>query len=179
MTITKTDPAQDNEGVHPSDPDFELARVWSDMEQSARSDAEMTGVILSVLEADECVPEAVNVAVRHGSVTLQGQVTWGFERDAAERAIRKLLGGIYVRNSISLRPRVSPTQVSELVLAALRRHTPDDAKSIQVDTAGSVVTLSGYASTWQSIMDAENAAWAAPGVAQVLDMVRFSPKALG
>jgi len=35
------------------------------------------------------------------------------------------------------------------------------------------VTLTGKASSWQSIEDAANAAWAAPGVTQVIDQVKM------
>lgn len=163
-TMTKIHP--DQAGAHQQDPPSHEARV----------DAAMAGAVLGVLKADVLVPMVVTAKVHGGSVTLQGQVTWEFERGAAERAIRKLKGVLDVRNFIVVMPRVSPVQVSNLVFAALEQHTPSDAKSIHVDTLGSEVTLTGTASSWQSILDAENAAWAAPGVAQVLDQVKFSPK---
>jgi osmotically-inducible protein OsmY len=65
-------------------------------------------------------------------------------------------------------------QVKESVLAALQRQATTDAKSIQIETSGSKVTLTGHASSWQSIEDAANAAWAAPGVTEVVDQVRMS-----
>jgi osmotically-inducible protein OsmY len=37
------------------------------------------------------------------------------------------------------------------------------------------VTLTGHASSWRSISDAENAAWSAPGVFEVVDRVTISP----
>jgi len=55
----------------------------------------------------------------------------------------------------------------------LQRQASADAKSIQVDTLGGKVTLTGHASSWQSIEDAANAAWAAPGVTQVIDQVKL------
>jgi osmotically-inducible protein OsmY len=36
------------------------------------------------------------------------------------------------------------------------------------------VTLTGHASSWQSIEDAEDAAWAAPGVTKVVDHLTVS-----
>jgi osmotically-inducible protein OsmY len=36
------------------------------------------------------------------------------------------------------------------------------------------VTLTGYAESWQAIDDAADAAWAAPGVTEVVDRVRMS-----
>ncbi|HEY5375898.1 MAG TPA: BON domain-containing protein [Polyangiaceae bacterium] len=62
----------------------------------------------------------------------------------------------------------SAAQVKEKVEAALQRQATTDANSIHVDTNGSQVTLTGHASSWQSVVDASNAAWAARGVSQVV-----------
>jgi osmotically-inducible protein OsmY len=113
--------------------------------------------------------------VQQGAVTLEGPVTWNYQRDSAERAVRYLTGVTTVYNQVTLKqPQVSEAQVKEKVLAALQRQATTDAKSILVDTSGGKVTLTGHASSWQSIEDAANAAWAAPGVTQVIDQVKMS-----
>jgi osmotically-inducible protein OsmY len=71
-------------------------------------------------------------------------------------------------------PEVSAVQVKEKIQAALQRQAAADAKSIHVDTSGGTVTLTGHASSWQAIEDAASAAWAAPGVSQVVDQVKHS-----
>jgi osmotically-inducible protein OsmY len=63
--------------------------------------------------------------------------------------------------------------VKEKVEAALQRQAKADAKAIHVAISGGKVTLTGHASSWQSIEDAANAAWAAPGVTQVIDQVKL------
>jgi osmotically-inducible protein OsmY len=140
-----------------------------------RSDSEIAAAVHSALSWDVRVPESVAATVHLGSVTLSGQVAWNHERNAAERAVRHLKGVVTVHNAITLEPRISPAQVKEQVWAALQRHAKPDANSIHVDTLGGEVTLSGNASSWQSIVDAENAAWAAPGVTQVIDRVKLTP----
>jgi osmotically-inducible protein OsmY len=80
---------------------------------------------------------------------------------------------ISIFNSITMKPETSVAQVKEKVEAALQRQATADAKSIRVDLSGGLVTLTGYASSWQSIEDAANAAWAAPGVTQVIDQVKM------
>ena len=64
--------------------------------------------------------------------------------------------------------------MKEKVEAALQRQATKDSKSIHIDTSGGKVTLTGHASSWQSIEDAANAAWAAPGVTEVVDQVKLS-----
>ena len=139
-----------------------------------RSDSEIAAAIQRALEWDVYVPATVTAKVERGTVTLEGQVTWNYEREAAERAVHHLAGVVAIRNSITLKPQTSATQVKESVLAALQRQATSDAKSIHVDTLGTKVTLTGHAASWQSIIDASNAAWAAPGVTQVIDLVKLS-----
>ena len=138
-----------------------------------RSDTDIAEAIQSALKWDVLVPKEVTAKVHSGTVTLEGQVTWHFQRESAERAIRNLPGVISIFNSITMKPETSVAQVKEKVEAALQRQAKADAKSIRVDLSGGMVALTGYASSWQSIEDAANAAWAAPGVTQVIDQVKM------
>jgi osmotically-inducible protein OsmY len=140
-----------------------------------RSDAEIGAAIENAFRWNVEVPKAVTATVQNGAVTLAGKVTWNFQRDGAERAVRFLTGVVAVYNSISVKPGASASQVKEKVQAALQRQATEDAKAINVDTAGGKVTLTGHASSWQSIRDAETAAWSAPGVFEVVDQVTVSP----
>jgi osmotically-inducible protein OsmY len=108
-----------------------------------------------------------------GLVTLEGEVKWNFEREAAERAVRYLTGVGDVYNAITLEPQTSPEEVRGQIQSALQRQATADTHSIHIDTAGGKVTLSGHASSWQSIGDAASAAWSAPGVTDVQDNVKM------
>jgi osmotically-inducible protein OsmY len=139
------------------------------------SDAEITDAVYSAFRWNVYVPNTVTANVQDGAVTLEGQVTWNYQRDATERAIRYLTGVIAVYNLITLKQtQTSVAQVKEEVLAALQRQATTDAKSIHIDMSGGKVTLTGHASSRQSIDDAANAAWAAPGVTEVVDQVKMS-----
>jgi len=143
------------------------------LSEHVRSDSDIAGAVQSALKWDVLVPKAVTAVVRDGFVTLAGQVDWNFEREAAERAVRYLTGVVSVSNSITLKKtEASAAQVKEKVEAALQRQATTDANSIHVDTNGSLVTLTGHASSWQSVVDASNAAWAARGVSQVIDKLK-------
>jgi len=139
-----------------------------------RSDSEIAAAVQGALNWNVNVPESVTARVHEGSVTLEGAVTWHYQRDAAERAVRYLVGVVAVYNAVTLMPDASSAVVRENVQAALHRQATADAKSIRVDTSGGKVTLTGHASSWQSIEDAASAAWAAPGVTEVIDQVKMS-----
>jgi len=144
------------------------------LSEHVRSDTDIASAVQSTLKWDVLVPKAVTAVVRDGFVTLAGQVDWNFEREAAERAVRYLTGVVSVSNSITLKKtEASAAQVKEKVEAALQRQATTDANSIHVDTNGSQVTLTGHASSWQSVVDASNAAWAARGVSQVVDKLKI------
>ena len=138
-----------------------------------RSDSDVAGAVQSALKWDVFTPNSITAKVQNGAVTLEGQVRWNFERDAAERAVRYLTGVVSVHNSITLKPQTSTAQVKEKIESALQRQATTDSNSIHIDTSGGKVTLTGHASSWQSIDDARNAAWAAPGVNQVVDQLRI------
>jgi len=138
------------------------------------SDPEIAAATQSALRWNVFIPRTVTARVHEGSITLEGMVTWNYQREAAEHAVRYLTGVVGVHNYIALKPDASAAQVREKVEAALQRQATTDAKSIHIDTSGSKVTLTGHASSWQSIEDAANAAWAAPGVTDVVDQLKMT-----
>jgi osmotically-inducible protein OsmY len=139
-----------------------------------RSDSDIAAAVKNALEWDVYIPSTVTATVREGVVTLEGQVSWNYQREAGARAVRYLTGVVSVYNLVTLKPETSPAQVKEKISAALQRQATADAKSIKVDASGGKVTLTGQASSWQSIEDAANAAWAAPGVTDVVDHVKHA-----
>jgi osmotically-inducible protein OsmY len=140
------------------------------------SDSEIAAAALAALKWDVYVPKAITARVQNGAITLEGQVTGNYQRDAAERVVRYLTGVVAVHNLITLKADAnpSPAQVKEKIEAALQRQAMADTHSIHIDTSGGKVTLTGHASSWQSIEDAANAAWAAPGVTEVVDRVQHA-----
>jgi len=138
-----------------------------------RSDSEIANAVQRALTWDVIVPKEVTARIQDGALTLEGQVTWHFQRAAAERAVRHLTGVTSVFNLVTVKPEASTAEVKEKVEAALQRQAKTDAKSIHVTTSGGKVTLTGHASSWQTIEDAANAAWAAPGVTEVVDQVKL------
>jgi osmotically-inducible protein OsmY len=139
-----------------------------------RHDSEVADTVRSALRWDVLVPDQVTASVKNGVVTLEGLVTWNFQRAAAQRAVGHLAGVTGVENQIALHVMPTAEIVRDEVEAALHRQAKTDTKSITIDVSGGKVTLSGYASSWQAIEDAREAAWGAPGVTEVVDHVQIA-----
>jgi osmotically-inducible protein OsmY len=144
------------------------------LKEHVRNDSQIAVEAQRALTWDARDPKTVTATVEQGLVRLDGQVTWDFQRNAAERAVGNLAGVVGIFNAITLEPHSGAARVREQVKAALDRRGTADAKSIRVETFGSTVTLSGNAAHWQSIEYAANAAWKVPGVTEVVDHVQLT-----
>lgn len=137
-----------------------------------RTDPEIARDVQHVLELHAFVPDdAIKTTVREGVVTLEGVVQWDYQRRSAEAAIHGVSGVRAVINSLQVRPDVSPTMVKERIEEALKRSADIDSQRIMVATHDNTVELFGTVRSWIEREEAERAAWAAPGVARVVDHI--------
>lgn len=117
--------------------------------------------------------DQIQVKVENGFVTLSGKVNWYYQKSAAEKAIHAITGVKGVVNLVDIKPAVSPSDVRQRIESALKRDAELEAKRIQVQVTDSKVTLEGSVRNWAERDAAERAAWAAPGVAQVVDYIKI------
>ena len=142
-----------------------------------RPDTEIAHAVVNALREHIQVPDdRIKARVEGGWVTLDGDVEWQYQKNAAERAVRYLSGVVGVSNRIVLKPnRVSTFEVSHKIKDALRRNAELDANRIVVEAADGRVTLKGSVRSYAERLDAERAAWAAPGVTSVDDKISINP----
>src|SRR6266702_5663593 len=111
--------------------------------------------------------EQIKPTVKEGRIGLEGTVEWHYQRERAESAMRHLQGVVSVRNSIMVRPSLSPDNIKHRIEDAFRRIAQVDADQIKVDTQGSDVTLRGEVRSWAEHDQAQRTAWSAPGVSSI------------
>jgi len=141
-----------------------------------RTDSDIAQAAVNALQWHTSVPDKhITVVVRNGWVTLSGNVDWQFQKDAAARAVRDLMGVRGVTNTIAIQPRVKAGDVQAKIEAAFRRSAEIDARRVNVAVKDATITLSGNVRSWAERQEAEKAAWAAPGVAQVDDRLTVVP----
>jgi osmotically-inducible protein OsmY len=118
--------------------------------------------------------ESIKVLVHDGQVTLEGILEWQYQKERAEIAVRRLKGIRGVTNLITIKPRVSTSDIKRKIEDAFRRSAEVDANHISIDARGSEVTLRGNVRSWAERDQAQRTAWSAPGVTQVKNDITVS-----
>lgn len=136
-------------------------------------DSDIAGEVLEALGRHVEVPSTVQATVSEHMITLTGEVDWEYQRAAADRAVRSLRGVTGVVNSVTIRRRVHPGDVRHEITKALARNAALEGSRISVVLEGEgTVRLDGTVRFWAERTQAENAAWDAAGVTNVVNHLR-------
>jgi osmotically-inducible protein OsmY len=124
----------------------------------------------AALDSSRAVPAgSVSVRVLDGWVTLAGRVRRHFQRMAAKRAVGRVEGVLGMTDNVTINADPIPSDVAARITKALQRNVLVDDSLIEVTNQGSTIYLDGTTSSYAAMVAAEDAAWAAPGVTDVID----------
>ncbi len=134
-------------------------------EATIRDDADLGNEILNAYQWTQEIPsDRVTVKVENGWITLEGDLQWNYQRDAAERLIRELSGVKGMSNHITIKSEPSAEIDKAAIERAFARSGSITEEDIHVRVVKNKVILTGTVSSWYEKDEAARQAWKAPGV---------------
>ncbi len=131
----------------------------------SKTDSEIAEEVLKALNESWSVPkDKVQVKVENGWVTLEGELPWNYQREAAKSTINYLQGVKGIANQIKIKSEVQDAIEKKDVEKALERHWSINAEDIHVKAEGSKIILTGNVTSLYQKEEAGKIAWNTPGV---------------
>lgn len=130
-----------------------------------KTDPEIAQEVLTALSANLSVPDdKVSVKVERGWVTLEGDLHWNYQKQAAKSCINYLSGVKGVTNNIKIKSESHDAVERKDVEDAIGRSWSVDDSDINVAVSGHTVTLTGIVNSWYQREEAERIAYNTPGI---------------
>ena len=130
-----------------------------------KDDNEIADEVLNAFKWNWQVPnDKVKVKVENGSITLEGELEYNYQRDAAKDAVKNLLGVTGVSNNITLKSTPEEKVEKTDIESALKRNWSIYDNDIDVKVSGHKATLTGTVDSWYQKEVAGRIACNAPGV---------------
>ena len=140
-----------------------------------RSDADIVSAALSALKWTLLIPhEKIKVAVENGHLVLSGEIEYNYQKERAQKAVQDLYGVTSVTNNIKVKPSVDAVQVKGRIIKEFERNARIDANHVEIEVDGGKVILKGKVRNFDEAREARAAAWAVPGVSEVIDKLTIS-----
>ena len=130
-----------------------------------KTNTEIANEVLSALKSNWSVPkDKVTVKVEDGWVTLEGELPWNYQKEAAKSAVNYLTGVKGVTNNIKIKSEMHDAIEQEDVEQAIGRSWAVDDNCISIKVSGTTVTLTGTVTSWYQKEEAGRIAWNTPGI---------------
>ena len=129
------------------------------------SDGDIAKEVLNAYNWNWRVPnDKIKVKVESGWVTLEGELEYNYQREAARDAVKNLLGVTGVSNNIKIKSTTKEVIEKSYIESALRRNWSIYDNEIDVKVSGHKATLRGTVDSWYQKDEAGRIAFNAPGV---------------
>jgi osmotically-inducible protein OsmY len=138
-----------------------------------KTDAQLQEDVIAELQWEPAVDATqIGVEVKDGIVTLAGHVTNYAGEWNAEHAAQRVYGvkALVVEIDVTLAGTTRRTD-GDIADSALKRRATRDSNSIKVSVEDGEVTLSRSFHNWTERELANDSAWGAPGVRNVVDLM--------
>jgi len=130
-----------------------------------KTNAEIANEVLSALKSNWSVPQdKVTIKVEDGWVTLDGELPWNYQKEAAKNVVKYLTGVKGVTNNIKIKSEIHDKIEQIDVENAIERSWSIDDNDINVKVSGTTVTLTGTVDSWYQKEEAGRIAWNTPGI---------------
>lgn len=134
----------------------------------SKNDNDVAVEVLQALKDSLLLPnDVVKVKVENGWVSLDGELSWNYQREAAKKAVNYLMGVKGITNNIKIKSEVNDSIEKKEIENALERHWSINANDIAVKVSGTNVTLSGNVTSLYQKEEAEHVVWNTRGVSSV------------
>ncbi len=121
--------------------------------------------IMNVFKSDFSIPdEKIKLKVEKGWVTLEGNVNWNYQKEAAKNAVGDLMGVRGVTNNIITRTNRNDYVNKTNIEKALSNNAALFHDHIEVSVKNNSVKLSGLVNSFFEKEEAERIAWKTPGI---------------
>jgi osmotically-inducible protein OsmY len=134
-----------------------------------KTDQEIADEILSALAASWVPAEKLKIKVEHGVITLEGTLHWNFQKQAAKKCIKNIIGVTGIKNFIIIRAETHDEVEKKHLENALKLNWSMDDQDVHVKVDGKTITLNGLVNSYYQKEEAERIAWQAPGVNVVVN----------
>jgi len=115
----------------------------------------------------------IKADVQNGVVTLTGELDYHFRRRNVLDQIEHVAGVVDVIDQMTVKPKVSASDVEDRIRNALDRHAEIESENVTVRVLDGTVTLEGTAESLDEMDRIEQAAWAGPGATNVINNLRL------
>lgn len=133
-----------------------------------KTDGDIANEVLKALKENWAVSQdRLKVQVENGWVTLEGELTWNFQKQDAKSAISYLPGVKGVTNEIQIKSDVKNAIEKKDIEQAFQRSWSLNAKNITITVLGNNVKLTGFVDSIYQKEEAEEIVWKAPGIRSV------------